>query len=82
MSIRSVHDDFEISEDSIGLFDLLDTTSDTRYNVFIGQSVLLLPELEVTGFVRLCVYVCDLYFPPNSSFCCKFFCYKDFQGML
>ena len=27
-------------------------------DMFIGQSVLLLPEIEVTGFVRnLCVYV-------------------------
>ena len=70
VSIRSVDDDFDISEGSIGLFALLDTTSDTRYNVFIGQSVLhvLLPELEVTGFVRMCVCVLRPLFPSKFKF--------------
>ena len=33
VSIRSVDDDLDISEDSIGLFAHPDTTSDTHYNL-------------------------------------------------
>ena len=46
MSIRSVDDDFDISEDSIGLFALPDTISHTRYNVvknILTHSALPLP---------------------------------------
>ena len=50
------------------------------FDMFIGQSVALLPELEVTGLFEICMLMfCDLYFPPNSSFCCKSIitgCYK------
>ena len=44
-------------------------TKQNSIDMFIGQSVLLLPELEVMGFIsNLCVYVSWPLFPAKFKF--------------